>query len=135
MNKLSIEEISKVFALYWGQKYQYKNEWGTYGDTVKFGYHTATHMLLNPLLHLMSLEDLSGEHIAQVEKMEVENMDLALTVDESKDLIIARRFDLTFPTFMYLISLGYDMPLYFEPKHWANTKTAIELGLAKRIKP
>lgn len=30
----------------------------------------------------------------------------------------------------YLISKGYAVPLFFAPNHWANGKTAIELGLA-----
>lgn len=32
--------------------------------------------------------------------------------------------------FQYLISKGYAVPLFFAPNHWANGKTAIELGIA-----
>lgn len=33
-------------------------------------------------------------------------------------------------SFQYLISKGYDVPLYFSPNHWANEKTSIKLGIA-----
>ena len=41
-------------------------------------------------------------------------------------------FDLTRCSFVhqYLISKGYDVPLFFTPDHWANCKTAIELNIA-----
>lgn len=32
--------------------------------------------------------------------------------------------------YQYLISKGYALPLFFAPTHWANGKTAIELGIA-----
>jgi len=41
-------------------------------------------------------------------------------------------FDLTRCSFVhqYLISKGYDVPLFFGNNHWASCKTAIELGIA-----
>lgn len=35
-----------------------------------------------------------------------------------------------FSAYQYLISKGYAAPLFFEPNHFANYKTAIELDLA-----
>lgn len=32
--------------------------------------------------------------------------------------------------YLFLISKGYAVPLFFAPNHWANGKTAIELGIA-----
>lgn len=42
-------------------------------------------------------------------------------------------FPVTYEAFMYLVSNKYAVPLFFEPNHWANGKTAIDLGIALKI--
>ena len=39
-------------------------------------------------------------------------------------------YPITYEAFIYLISNGYDVPLFFAPDHWANGKTATDLGIA-----
>ncbi len=36
----------------------------------------------------------------------------------------------SFAIYQYLISKGYDVPMFFGIDHWANGKTAIDLGIA-----
>jgi len=39
-------------------------------------------------------------------------------------------YPITYEAFLFLISNGYEVPLFFTPNHWANGKTPIELGIA-----
>jgi len=40
---------------------------------------------------------------------------------------------MNYDAYLYLISKGYAVPLFFEPNHWANGKTAIELNIATNV--
>lgn len=128
--KLTKPEIARVFSLYWDNPC-------IYGKTIRQG--TIRAIALQRIgyqycqLILTSVSDITDEHALQVAKMAGFN-----TVDLGKSIVMEHFKSNIFPVeginwwaiFQYLISKGYAVRLWFGPDHWANGKTAIELGLA-----
>jgi hypothetical protein len=143
-NKLTNEEIARVFAMYFGQKYVYKNEFGRFGERVKFDYHI--HKNINQdaklvLTPLSSITDEDAECIAHICNFNEKTLEMyKYNSFENLSDIGRRIIEYGFNThgifynvndFNYqLIIWGYSVPLYFGLNHWANGKTAIELGIA-----
>jgi hypothetical protein len=60
----------------------------------------------------------------------MESIGEGVSLVNKKSIILNQMFNLKHACFIYLMNKGYNMPLYFTPKHWANAKTPIELGIA-----
>lgn len=122
-NKLSNEEIEKVFHLYWGNtkaKVKETSPW-IYGDC-EYCVRAGAKLLLKPL-----------SAITDEDAIEVAKLDLNIPTAETGKFIVDRINRLGGGdnyTIQYLISKGYAVPLFFGVNHWANGKTAIELGIA-----
>lgn len=129
MNQLTNEEKEKIFTMYWGQRVlkfsktapatQYVN-----GTMLSYAYKNN-----ECCLELTPISSITDEDARQVCVMELP-LHEPDSSPSTKEWIEKDQFNLSYPTFMFLISKGYNVPLYFAPKHWANSKTAIELGIA-----
>lgn len=129
-NKLTDEEIVRVFGMYIGTKYRYKNEFGTYINNSFLGIHVRGHIQEGAVLLLKPLSGITDE-----DAIEVAHLMGYTDINNKKFLIQAGKSEAHNPiarfcTNMFLISKGYAVPLFFSPGHWANGKTAIELGIA-----
>lgn len=139
-NKLTNDEINKVFHLYWGTtKAQIKDTQPWIYDDTKYCVELGAKLLLK---NIASISDEDAVEVAKFCFTGVVNyfqlaqigrdyidyifLEKGLTSRRSEDI---GQFDVK-QIYQYLISKGYDVPLYFSPNHWANGKTAIELGLA-----
>lgn len=88
-------------------------------------------------LCLTPLSEITDEHAVEVGKM-------VMPFDEAKahsDYFMKigkswvkedsnTMFDLQYDVYLYLISCGYAVPLFFAPNHWANGKPPLDLGIA-----
>jgi hypothetical protein len=131
MNQLTNEEKARVFAMYLGQK--------VFSNSYSKGIRELTandigNVLYSDdkgLLNLTPLQDITDEHAVEVAKMIKPNW----YIDEhnTKDIAWSLQhefFDIDYNVYQYLIQKGYAVPLFFGVNHWANGKTAIELGIA-----
>ncbi len=137
--KLTNEEIAKVFAMYLGAEVVYTR--GNYSDRF---YYTLVDMFNNSIcsanserssfqncqLLLTILSGITDEHAIEVGKIwnisTVTNHDIS----DIKEYFIEYGIPQNIELYQYLISKGYAVPLWFGIDHWANGKTAIELNIA-----
>lgn len=143
MEKLANKEIAKVFALY--LPCEAKDRWGNKNITaVNFETNRVLYsendwgnpefwkLLLTPL---DKISDEDAIEVAKVAEYYSEMQHLWDAADTGRD-IVRDLFgnDIWFKNkifiYQYLISKGYDVPLWFGIDHWANGKTAIELNIA-----
>jgi len=123
---LTNEEIAKVFAMYFGQNIVTSNNGGN-GSPIHNAlalYTTGMLKIKTCKLLLMPLSEMTNDNVKQVIKMERRYGLKCL------DDILQNVYRLTYPTYIFLQSMGYDTPIYFSPNHLGNGKTAIELGIA-----
>jgi len=144
MNKLKNKEIARVFAMYLGAAVicdgreceleclnvldlscdlSYKiddEESGFYGE-----WTTEQFEIFKAKLILTPLSKITDEHAMAC--WEIENY----MCSEQDIPYVSNLFkEMSGNLFQYLIQQGYAVPLFFTPNHWANGKTAIELGIA-----
>lgn len=132
-NKLTNEEIAKVFAMYfetvtyeWYISSEDLNVATVDGKTVKFiseGKHTGT-----PKMRLTPLNKISNEHCNSLRHVcnlfnNSDNKDISFSLSHEFE-------DMPYQVNQQLILWGYAVPLFFGLNHWANGKTAIELDIA-----
>jgi len=157
MEKLTNEEIARVFAMYWGGKVSTIDGDGkmltlypkcitvklnkiTFGqelhglDDGNGGLHRSyPHYGGSCKLYLTSLSKITDEHALDVAKINGIRTENPLLVGKSISYwlkIQGENRDCTIEIFQYLIQKGYAVPLFFGINHWANAKTPIELGIA-----
>lgn len=120
-NTLTNEEIARVFAMYLGQKCTDWVNIVTYNAWLLHMCRFDLKLLLTPL-----------ELISDEDAIEVAKMCMLPDATKFHTPEYGRTFldDFNWETYQYLISKGYAVPLFFVPSHWANGKTAIELGIA-----
>jgi len=136
--ELTNEEIARVFAMYfelvtyeWYTNPEDLNVAIVDGKTVKFiseGKHTG-----EPKMRLTPLSSITDEHAIEVcdiefGKPERRTLELSDYIERGKEYAISDAFE--YDIYQYLILKGYAVPLFFGVGHWANGKTAIELGIA-----
>lgn len=127
-NTLTNSEIARVFAMYYGCDFIYEdaNHVFKVGKTIPDG--KESEMLL-----LTHLDNITDEHASDVANMltQWENPETGRGVLKYilEEKYYHTSINLCF-LFQYLASKGYAVPLFFAPGHWANGKTAIELGIA-----
>jgi hypothetical protein len=154
---LTPAEIARVFGLYYDCQVTVTNERyinGEYTGLLK-GLSYENPLVLNTSfgsdgyenpndckLLLTSLERITDEDAVQV--AQIYRANVRGTDNDRKELIRAGREKamriqtsfltsverVSLPVYQYLISRGYAVPLWFGVDHWANGKTAIELGIA-----
>lgn len=135
-NELTTEEIVKVFAIYLGTKYKYTNEFGTYVNDSFLGIHVRGHIKSGAVLLLKPLSSITEEDAIVVSNMKGFNQrngkgeDIRAWNGRVHVLNNELRFGLEIDVYMYLVSRGYSVPLFFSPGHWANGRDAITLGIA-----
>lgn len=157
--QLTREEIARVFALYMFSKVHYRNytycknqkeideenerplDWkNTLGATTlvtTYAGSITSRELDKIKLLLTPLSRISDEDAIEVAKIiwgEPKNWSMTLLKQVLVDLYRKNSATLTLKSSVfinqYLISKGYAVPLFFALSHWANGKTAIELGIA-----
>lgn len=144
-NKLTNEEIARVFAVYYGQSVAAsKNEDGKAngkGAPVHnalalcvFGNDVSNYVLL--LTPLDKITDEDAIEVANIchnylaKRIQGKTGYSFLACNDSVINCGVIYHKLNSAAFQYLISKGYAVPLWFGIDHWANGKTAIELGIA-----
>lgn len=173
MNKLTNEEIAKVFAMYLGCEIENKPYTGLppsekdyftvigkliycipekderlvcviqNKDAQGFDWDDRSHipdfdckLLLTPL---DKISDEDAEMTARVLKIKSDEYLAKSGEDWNRIKVVKRWIEtgrymgeefLDIFAYQYLISKGYAVPLWFGVEHWANGKTAIELGIA-----
>jgi hypothetical protein len=157
--KLTNEELASVFAMYKNAQchvglYNYTTTIYAVSNTdiqlekgpTDYPQHFISPSVWKVQLLLTPLSDISDEHAIEVAKI--------LGVSYSNNPESEAHFDITglafylkelfelngelreiasyriIQCFQYLISKGYDVPLWFGIDHWANGQTAIQLGIA-----
>lgn len=158
--QLSNEEIAKVFAMYLGCIIQHEDDQYAeligvvnvdahfiHEKTGSYGYKDVR---FTGKLLLKSLSEISDEDTIEAFKLQypafvdcetiiVNEFDIIYLIpkrtlptgkEKYYDRIMFNVFGLHFSAMQFLISKGYAVPLFFAPNHWANGKTAIELGIA-----
>ena len=75
------------------------------------------------LCPLSKISDEDAIEVANLEALNTRDLDLI-------KMAIDYRSVFNYKSHHFLVSKGYAVPLYFSPGHWANAKTAIELGIA-----
>ncbi len=138
--KLTNEEISRVLHMYWGCNIAIEN--GIGGNTTiepmrkvniphDSDYAISINGIVHPLpkLSLSPLSSITDEHAIGIASMMPDGF--------TKDAASGRNWisfmgftNLNYTNYQYLVQQGYAVPLFFGLNHWANGKTAIELGVA-----
>jgi len=110
-NKLTPEEIVRVFAMYWDTPYSFPDATGnpyivnkSCGDTLD---NIIRKGIEERMLLLTPLSAMSDEHRERIDHLNL------------------------WECYNQLVLWGYAVPLWFGIEHWANNKTAIELNIAK----
>ena len=151
MNKLTNEEVARVFAMYLGQGIKFEEQ--DYNQTGE-QYLTSVQLagcgttnerewdcISSPIYLLLTpIQKITDEHAKGVAA-------LALFYNRNDDVTIGKGIALqlagyaghesrwinSWQIIQYLIKNGYAVPLFFGLNHWANHKTAIELKIASEI--
>lgn len=131
--KLTNEEIARVFAMYWGNV-SFENGIGGHcilslTDVNDIGLGRISGKLL-----LTPLPNISDEHAIEVAKTMPEGYG-KINALSGKNWLEFWMPNLPYSLHRQLILWGYAVPIYFGVNHWANSKTAIELGIAKEKQP
>jgi hypothetical protein len=145
MNQLTNQERAKVFAMYWGGKAGFLNGMGNQNALSLFDCSFIAAGQIEGQLLLTPLSEINDDKIilARIVYKGIPEtggyslQDAAWWFLESLQgrQIRERRYCNIRASFanegiQYLINRGYDVPLFFDVDHWANGKTAIELGVA-----
>jgi len=156
MNKLTNEEIARVFAMYWGCRLdagmitKVDSFWMnkvSYGetDTVlllaplnKINYDDAIVMIKifgkysdNIEYEIKYKTNTLSEDFAQLYYKYDKGVNVVANFDkEGFHTISSNRGETYFFAYQELIKMGYSVPIYFGLNHWANGKSPIELGIA-----
>lgn len=145
--ELTNEEIAKVFAMYGSSTFT-ESEGNISGSGpawyVVYKYVEDYLNDLSPykllLTPLSRISDEDAIEVVQILKLETK-LDNEYMLSQLKgfmhnhdifywfDLYRIKHIKIHF-IMQYLISKGYAVPLFFAPNHWANGKTAIEIGIA-----
>lgn len=142
-NKLTNEELAKVFAMYLGCPIQLedgqissKSTWIIADGYLMVNYNDIgdsehicreCRMLLTPL---SAITDEDAVEIAFLSGIMLRHRYVE-SEERQKAINIGKKVKgLSYPTREFLILKGYAVPLWFGIDHWANGKTAIELGIA-----
>jgi len=147
MNKLTNEEIATVFAMYLYCNFRYR-----YIDYEPGVWATGAKLLPERLVRVLNDKSVDGIELLLTPLSKITDEDLVAcyhlhsgligydyTCDFKPALEMARHWinmdgekTLCKLTHLseYLRSKGYAVPLFFGLNHWANGKTAIELGIA-----
>lgn len=154
-NKLTSEEIAKVFSSYYPCKVMKHKSWAKEAKPKEFN---NVHQNTGWYMQLKMLDSISDEdaiEILHTEYPNVTNGFEALKIQRNRHCRVVINFRYKHPDnrrnlddgfsysswennfgtmdadlFQYLISKGYAVPLWFGINHWANSKNAIELGIA-----
>jgi hypothetical protein len=122
--ELTNEIKQKLIYQYFGQKYFYKNEFGTYGGIVG-EYHTNEHIGNKFfVLRLKSLSEITNEDAIEVAKISHFDYRIEQKEFELSGALFSDWNDIPM-AYQYLQSKGYDMPQYL-----LGGKTLKEVGLA-----
>jgi hypothetical protein len=109
--ELTNDELLKIAAMYIGAPVSFFNpvtkEWSKYRKLTPSGLQLIANGNMKWELLLCQLSTITNNHAIEVGKMSVNS--------DTRD---------------YLISKLYAVPLWFGVNHWANGKTAFELGIA-----
>lgn len=144
MNQLTHEEEAKVFAAHLpcmvlcGMQIGWRLSQKTYPANLHFyveNRHRNLKLLLTPL------SDITDEHAIEVGKIIGYRFDKSRpgvyqrAVEDSRKIAtnvysLVRGSESIISIYLYLISKGYAVPLWFGIDHWANGMTAIELKIA-----
>jgi hypothetical protein len=148
MNKLTNEEIARVFAMYLGSaclledgNISDKTTMISLSGQLMVDYNnigSTEHEINYCKLLIKPLSKITDPHYVKLCKIYYPNLDN--TVEDGRELIsilyetksaFERNdcFDIIY-IYQYLIQQGYAVPLFFGINHWANGKTAIELEIA-----
>lgn len=116
-NKTISKEIKRVVVYqYYGRKYKYKNEFGSYTDTVG-GFHTNTHiesdsftLILKPL---SSISDEDAHKIGMLMGCSMIGKALSWGKELTERIMIERHLCvMSYSIYQFLQSKGYDLPNY-----------------------
>jgi hypothetical protein len=133
IKKLINQEIAKVFAMYFGQECYMLT---VHNEYKPFRVDGAVLQLIGEIKYfiiLTPLDKITDEHAIEVGRINGVPTYSFLLVGKSMTHWLAEKGtnrDVRFEIYQQLIIWGYAVPLWFEIDHWANGKTAIELGLA-----
>jgi len=151
MEKLTNEEIARVFAMYWGCRL----DAGMITKVDSFWMNKVSNGETDTVLLLTPLSKITDEHAIEVAELcgvdpriktkserliKFDDLYQSLTLFYKPDeqgwfeLIEKRETNvycsIPYPVYLNLLQQGYAVPLFFGLNHWANAKTPIELGLA-----
>lgn len=124
-NKLTNEEIAKVFAMYLGCEVTDYSGVGITGMGIDISTGISQYGVST-----------SGENLFDFGKVKLLLTPLSAITDEhdKERTALFNSYDdsgIAYPfMYQYLISKGYAVPLFFGINHWANGKTAIQLQIA-----
>jgi len=135
MEKLTNEEIARVFAMYWGCRL----DAGMITKVDSFWMNKVSNGETDTVLLLTPLSKITDEDLVACYHLHSGLIGYDYTCDFKPALEMARHWinmdgektlcKLT-QLSEYLRSKGYAVPLFFGLNHWANGKTPIELGIA-----
>jgi hypothetical protein len=167
INKLTNQEIAKVLAMYWGQKFRYSGSIGVHRTVAGINRNwniaddsneDVSYRVDKCQLLLLRLEDITDEDAVEVAMIAADNpefngdaierdtshmslktkettvwiwADGSVNVDVKNEMVDTYNQSEIQQMFT---QKGYAVPLYLGVGHWANGKTAIELGIAIDIK-
>jgi len=144
MEKLTNEEIARVFAMYLHSKVVFDNHIGNIHT-----YYLPAGKYKVGKMWFVSLEDEHDKELSfsvSADKVKLLLAPLSKITDEHAmacwevENYMCSEHDIPYVSnlfkemsgnlFQYLIQQGYSVPLFFGLNHWANGKTPIELGIA-----
>lgn len=147
-NKLSNEEIARVFSMYWGAEISINTSlvkkriingagFNAIGELLiitndgNFGItHWGIKLLLTPLSKVtdedaIAISDIWDNFFLHPDRCKVEER-----IHFGKHIVSSGKYLHKWEALEYLKMHHYLIPLFFGVNHWANSKTAIELGIA-----
>ena len=123
--KITKEVRAKIFNQYYGVKYHYKNDFGTYADLVG-SINTYKHLSEYEVVKLVlkPLSEITDEDANKIATLSGFNYLMDLQEFELTGALSCKLYDFC-SAYQYLQSKGYDLPQYL-----LNGKTLKEAGLA-----
>lgn len=143
-NKLTNEEIARVFAMYCPSNDKIFINPGTgisyYGTLYQLS--SMRGFMHEYRLRLTPLSAITNGHACICARLNghVYELDKPVLLERGHELIAKLTYSIhcAYPIYTQLIVWSYAVPLFFGINHWANGKTAIELNIAvdkTKIKP
>ena len=150
MEKLTNEEIARVFAMYWGCPVEFSRMITGGGfkrvvENINLNYGIGQLMQRGPKLLLTPLDKISDEDATEVEIIYFgegqRQMDKQYIAKKTIERLYSydysnqhkrpiEHLEKAIYVHQFLISKRYSVPLFFGSTHWANGKTALELNIA-----